>query len=134
MMGQRGGNQDQLFYSFNLDDHVPVDHMLRGIDRFLDLADLRQHLASYYSHTGRPSVDPELMIRMLLVGYCFGIRSERRLCDEVHLNLAYRWFRAAKPEVHGVVFCLRPHCHSSLAVFGNLALARQAPLTIQVRA
>ncbi len=73
MMGQRGGNQDRLFYSFNLDDHVPADHMLRGIDRFLDLADLRQHLASYYSHTGRPSVDPELMIRMLLVGYCFGI-------------------------------------------------------------
>jgi len=92
MMGQRGGNQDRLFYSFNLDDHVPADHLLRGIDRFLDLADLRQHLASYYSHTGRPSVDPELMIRMLLVGYCFGIRSERRLCDEVHLNLAYRWF------------------------------------------
>jgi transposase len=83
MMGQRGGNQDRLFYSFNLDDHVPADHLLRGIDRFLDLADLRQHLASYYSHTGRPSVDPELMIRMLLVGYCFGIRSERRLCDIV---------------------------------------------------
>ena len=76
MMGQRSGSQDRLFYSFNLDDHVPADHMLRGIDRFLDLADLRQHLASYYSHTGRPSVDPELMIRMLLVGYCFGIRSE----------------------------------------------------------
>jgi transposase len=92
MMGQRSGSQDRLFYSFNLDDHVPADHMLRGIDRFLDLADLRQHLASYYSHTGRPSVDPELMIRMLLVGYCFGIRSERRLCEEVHLNLAYRWF------------------------------------------
>ena len=92
MMGQRSGNQDRLFYSFNLDDHVPADHMLRGIDRYLDLADLHQHLEAYYSHTGRPSVDPELMIRMLLVGYCFGIRSERRLCDEVHLNLAYRWF------------------------------------------
>ncbi len=92
MMGQRSGNQDGLFYSFNLDDHVPADHMLRRIDRFLDLADLHQHLAAYYSHTGRPSVDPELMIRMLLVGYCSGIRSERRLCEEVHLNLAYRWF------------------------------------------
>ena len=92
MMGQRSGKQDRLFYSFNLDDHVPADHMLRSIDRYLDLADLHQHLAEYYSHTGRPSVDPELMIRMLLVGYCFGIRSERRLCDEVHLNLAYRWF------------------------------------------
>jgi transposase len=92
MMGQRSGKQDRLFYSFNLDEHVPADHMLRSIDRFLDLADLHQHLAAYYSHTGRPSVDPELMIRMLLVGYCFGIRSERRLCEEVHLNLAYRWF------------------------------------------
>ena len=66
--------------------------MLRGIDQFLDLGDLHRHLAPYYSHTGRPSVDPQLLIRMLIVGYCFGIRSERRLCEEVHLNLAYRWF------------------------------------------
>jgi transposase len=92
MMGQQAGNQDRLFYSFNLDDHVPTDHLLRGIDRFLDPSELRRHLASFYSHTGRPSIDPELMVRMLLVGYCFGIRSERRLCEEVHLNLAYRWF------------------------------------------
>ena len=66
--------------------------MLRGIDRFFDLSELRHHLAPFYSHTGRPSIDPELMIRMLIVGYCFGIRSERRLCEEVQLNLAYRWF------------------------------------------
>ena len=92
MMGQQGGNQDRLFYSFNLNAHVPADHLLRGIDQFLDLSELRRHLAPFYSHTGRPSVDPELMVRMLIVGYCFGIRSERRLCDEVHLNLAYRWF------------------------------------------
>lgn len=92
MMGQHSANQERLFYSFNLDEHVPADHLLRAIDRFLDLADLRQHLEAFYSHTGRPSVDPELMVRMLLVGYCFGIRSERRLCEEVHLNLAYRWF------------------------------------------
>jgi transposase len=92
MMGQHGGNQDRLFYSFNLDAQVPADHLLRGIDRFLDLSDLRRHLSPFYSHTGRPSIDPELMMRMLLVGYCFGIRSERRLCEEVHLNLAYRWF------------------------------------------
>jgi transposase len=85
MMGRRGGGQDKLFYSFNLDDHVPRNHLLRGIDRFF-------HLAPFYSHTGRPSIDPELMIRMLIVGYCFGIRSERRLCEEVRLNLAYRWF------------------------------------------
>jgi transposase len=92
MMGSQGGAQERLFYSFSLDDHVPRDHLLRGIDRFLDLSELRQHLAGFYSHTGRPSIDPELMIRMLVIGYCFGIRSERRLCEEVHLNLAYRWF------------------------------------------
>ncbi len=92
MMGQNGGNQNRLFYSFNLEDHVPANHLLRGIDHFLDLTDLRAYLAPFYSHTGRPSIDPELMIRMLIIGYCFGIRSERRLCEEVHLNLAYRWF------------------------------------------
>jgi transposase len=81
-----------LFYSFKLESHVPHDHLLRGIDHVLELSNLRQHLAGYYSHTGRPSIAPELMIRMLIVGYCFGIRSERRLCEEVHLNLAYRWF------------------------------------------
>jgi transposase len=92
MMGQNSGNQSRLFYSFNLDDHVPANHLLRGIDHFFDLTDLRAYLAPFYSHTGRPSIDPELMIRMLIIGYCFGIRSERRLCEEVHLNLAYRWF------------------------------------------
>lgn len=92
MMGKKAGDQDRLFYSFNLDQHVPADHLLRRIDRFLDLSQLHQRLEPFYSHTGRPSIDPELMIRMLLVGYCFGIRSERRLCEEVHLNLAYRWF------------------------------------------
>src|ERR1700690_1680738 len=92
MMGYNGGDQNRLFYSFNLDDHVPASHLLRGINQFLDLSDLRAYLAPFYSHTGRPSIDPELMIRMLIVGYCFGIRSERRLCEEVHLNLAYRWF------------------------------------------
>src|SRR5271166_5777002 len=92
MMGEGSSGQKQLFYSFNLEDHVPADHLLRGIDRCLDLGELRDHLAPFYSHTGRPSIDPELMMRMLIVGYSFGIRSERRLCEEVHLNLAYRWF------------------------------------------
>ena len=92
MMGHGSGGHRRLFYSFNLDDHVPADHLLRGIDRYLDLGDLRRHLTPFYSHTGRPSVDPELMVRMLIVGYSFGIRSERRLCEEIHLNLAYRWF------------------------------------------
>lgn len=92
MMGHRQIEQAALFYEFSLERHIPADHLLRSIDRFVELEDLRRELAPFYSNIGRPSIDPELMIRMLLVGYCFGIRSERRLCDEVHLNLAYRWF------------------------------------------
>ena len=92
MMGARRVMQEALFYGFNLERHVPDDHLLRKIDRFVDLSEVRAHLGPYYSDVGRPSIDPELMIRMLIVGYCLGIRSERRLCDEVHLNLAYRWF------------------------------------------
>jgi len=92
MMGRNDKPQEPLFYSFNLDELVPQDHLLRHIDRFLDLSDLHAHLAPFYSHTGRPSIDPELMIRMLIIGYCLGIRSERQLCEEVKLNLAYRWF------------------------------------------
>jgi len=92
MMGPQQVAQGALFYRFSIEDHVPGDHLVRSIDRFMDLSDIRRFLAPYYSSTGRPSIDPELMIRMLIVGYCFGIRSERRLCDEVHLNLAYRWF------------------------------------------
>lgn len=92
MMGDRQGGQDRLFYAFDLEAMVPADHLLRQIDAVLDLSGLRARLAPHYSHTGRPSIDPELMIRMLLIGYCYGIRSERRLCEEVKLNLAYRWF------------------------------------------
>jgi transposase len=91
-MGSNDKPQDELFYAFNLDEIVPQDHLLRDIDRVLDLSNLREHLAPFYSHTGRPSIDPELMIRMLLIGYCCGIRSERQLCYEVTMNLAYRWF------------------------------------------
>jgi transposase len=92
MMGERTVAQEALFYSFSLERHVPTDHLLRSIDRFVDLSSIREHLRPFYSETGRPSVDPELMIRMLIIGYCMGVRSERRLCEEVHLNLAYRWF------------------------------------------
>src|SRR5580704_832041 len=92
MMGPRQVEQGVLFYNFSLDAHVPGDHLLRSIGRFVDLSELRRELAPFYSTLGRPSIDPELMVRMLIVGYCFGIRSERRLCEEVHLNLAYRWF------------------------------------------
>ena len=92
MMGRLPASQNQLFYEFCIEKRVPEKHVLRGLERFLDFTQIRKHLAAYYSDIGRPSIDPELMIRMLLVGYCFGIRSERRLCEEVHLNLAYRWF------------------------------------------
>lgn len=92
MMGERRAAQEALFYEFSLEGHVPSDHLLRKIDRFVDLESVREYLRPFYAETGRPSICPELMIRMLLIGYCLGIRSERRLCEEVHLNLAYRWF------------------------------------------
>jgi transposase len=94
MMGRRKRDQGKLFYEFRLEDRVPESHLLRRMDVFVTaaLADLHEGLEPYYSAIGRPSVDPELMIRMLLVGYAYGIRSERRLCQEVELNLAYRWF------------------------------------------
>lgn len=92
MMGQQPPQQNALFYDFCLERHIPSNHLLRHIDSFLDFSEIRKHLESFYSHTGRPSIDPELMIRMLLIGYCYGIRSERRLCEEINFNLAYRWF------------------------------------------
>lgn len=92
MLGPRQTMQESMFYGFSLESHVPNDHLLRRIDALVDLSEVRTHLAPFYSAAGRPSIDPELMIRMLIVGYCFAIRSERRLCEEAHLNLAYRWF------------------------------------------
>jgi transposase len=92
MMGPATGQQDRLFYAFNVEDRIPSNHLLRRMDAVLDLSWLRAELLPFYSHTGCSSIDPELMILMLLVGYCYSIRSERRLCQEVELNLAYRWF------------------------------------------
>src|ERR1700691_1752852 len=91
MMGRRERGQGQFFYAFDLDKAVPADHLVRQIDGVLDLDWVHKELAPDYSHTGRPSIDPVLMIRMLIVGYVFAIRSERRLCAEVQVNLAYRW-------------------------------------------
>jgi len=88
MMGERRIGQEALFYEFSLERHVPERHLLRSIERFVELDGLRRELAPFYSEVGRASIDPELMIRMLIVGYCFGIRSERRLCEEVQLNLS----------------------------------------------
>jgi hypothetical protein len=92
MMGRLKSDQGQLFYEFHLGDAVPEDHLVRKIDTALDLSWLRSELAPHYSSMGRPSIDPELMIRMLVVGYVFAIRSERLICREVQVNLAYRWF------------------------------------------
>ena len=92
MMGRLKSDQGQLFYEFHLNDAIPEDHLVRKIDAALDLSWLRSELAPHYSSMGRPSVDPELMIRMLVVGYVFAIRSERLICREVQVNLAYRWF------------------------------------------
>ena len=94
MMGRQQRDQGKLFYEFHLEDRIPKNHLLRRMNVFVTtaLADLHDQLEPFYSDIGRPSVDPELMIRMLLVGYCYGIRSERRLCQEVELHLAYRWF------------------------------------------
>src|SRR5436305_4934803 len=94
MMGRQRVDQSQLFYLFNLEARIPANHLLRRINPIVTqvLADLHEKLALFYSDIGRPSIDPELMIRMLIVGYCYGIRFERRLCEEVELHLAYRWF------------------------------------------
>ena len=92
MMGEPVGRQDRFFYEFDLEDMVPGDHLLRRIDAALELSWLRGEMRPHYSHLGCPSVCPELMVRMLIVGYCYSIRSERRLCEEVRVNLAYRWF------------------------------------------
>ena len=93
-MGRQAGDQSQLFYLFNLEERIPVRHLLRRINPIVTrvLADLREKLKPFYSEAGRPSIDPELMLRMLIVGYCYGIRFERKLCEEVELHLAYRWF------------------------------------------
>jgi len=92
MMGEPLGRQDRLFYEFDLEEMVPGDHLLRRIDAVLDLSWLRGEMKPHYSHIGRPSIDPERMIRMPIVGYVFAIRSKRRLCAEVRVNPVYRWF------------------------------------------
>src|SRR5512145_2382110 len=94
MMGRQTVDQSQLFYLFNLEEHIPADHLLRRLNPIVTrvLVDVREKLAPFHSDIGRPSIDPELMIRMLIVGYCYGIRFDRKLCEEVKLHLGYRWF------------------------------------------
>jgi len=92
MMGRLNHDQQQLFYSFRLDEAVPDDHLVRKIAAVLDLSWVHSELAQFYPKMGRPSIDPELMIRMLIIGYVFAIRSERAICRDLQVNLAYRWF------------------------------------------
>ena len=120
MMGRRQVKQGQFFYSFDLDKVVPSDHLVRQIDGVLDLGWVHKELAAYYSHTGRPSIDPVLMVRMLIVGDVFAIRSERRLCAEVQVNLAYRWFcKLGIEDRYRIIRCS--------AVRGTSASARAMP-------
>ena len=123
MMGVRTVLQEALFYGFSLERHAPGDHLLRSINRLLHLSGVRTLLEPYHSVTGRPSIDPELIPPTLPVGHCFWVRSERRLCDEVQLNLAYRWFwrfgqdsavpspqaspRTAMAEFLTAIYCIR---------------------------
>ena len=92
MMGRQHSDQGPLFYEFCLDEAVPEDHLVRKINAILDLSWVYVELEPHYPTLGRPSVDPVLMIRMLIIGYVFGLRSERLLCREVQVNFAYRWF------------------------------------------
>jgi transposase len=124
MMGRLKSDQGQLFYEFDLGDAVPKDHLVRRIDTSLDLSWLRSELAPHYSSMGRPSIDPELMIRMLVVGYVFAIRSERLICREVQVNLAYRWFcrlgiEDAIPD-HSAFSCARNERFREGNVFGRV--------------
>jgi transposase len=99
-MGQQTRNES-LFYCFRLKEQIPDDHLLRLIDRYIDLSFVRERLKRFYSWTGRPSIDPEVLLRLLLVGYLYGITSERRLLEEVRMHLAYRWFtRLAQKETN----------------------------------
>ena len=123
MMGRVKSDQGQLFYEFHLGDAVPEDHLVRKIDAALDLSWLRSELAPHYSSMGRPSIDPELMIRLLVVGYVFAIRSERLICREVQVNLAYRWFcklgslGQVAPCMRARRFCIAPA--RSIAIYAR---------------
>src|SRR4051794_29047291 len=91
MMGQQC-RSESLFYYFRIEDHVPEHHLLRAIDRFVNFDFVRQRLKTYYSETGRPSIDPERLLRILLIGYLYGVTSERKLIEELRMHLAWRWF------------------------------------------
>ena len=126
MMGRREDSQVQFLYAFDLDKVVPAEHLVRQIDAVLDLSWVHGELRPCYSHTGRPSIDPVLMIRMLLVGYLFALRSERRLCSEVQVNLAYRWFcrLSVEDKIPDHSVSQRPRTPAQLRAFLYFAVPR----------
>jgi transposase len=91
MMGQEC-RSEILFYYFRIEDHVPEHHLLRAIDRYVNFDFVRERLKTFYSETGRPSIDPERLLRILLIGYLYGVTSERKLIEELRMHLAWRWF------------------------------------------
>ena len=91
MQGKKEFNK-RIYYNINLDSLVPDNHFLKRLQKFISFDFVRDITRSYYSHTGKPSIDPVVLVKMLLVGYLFDIRSERKLIEEITLNLAYRWY------------------------------------------
>jgi hypothetical protein len=136
MMGRQDDRQQTLFYDFCLEDHVPQDHLLRRVAAVLDLRGVRQRLAPYYSNMGRPSLDPELMIRMLLVGYIYGIRSERRLVEEVHRLVQLIEIFAHRPRDLGrivpVAFFSRRAIRESPVFSSSLLLGERSPAQTRI--
>jgi transposase len=92
MMGQQCRSESLFYYYFRIEDHVPENHLLRSIDRYVSLDFVRDKLKPFYSDTGRPSIDPERLLRILLIGYLYGAASERKLIEELRMHLAWRWF------------------------------------------
>lgn len=121
MMGQQT-RSESLFYYFRIEDHIPEDHLLRLVDRHVDFAFVRETLKASYSHTGRPSIDPEVLLRILLIGYLYGITSERRLVEDVGMHLAYRWFTGLgfdQEVLHHSTFSKNRHGFSRVAALSG---------------
>src|ERR1022692_1394077 len=92
LMMRQHTRSESLFYYFRLEDHVPENHRLRLIDRHISFGFVLEKLKDSYSENGRPSIDPELLLRILLIGYLYGITSERKLVEELRMHLSWRWF------------------------------------------
>ncbi len=100
MLGEKQ-RSEPMFYYVKVEDLIPECHLLRLVDRHIDCTFMRAKVKHLYSHTGRPSIDPEVLLRMLFIGYLYGIISERRLCEEVKMHIGYRWFVGGKTALKG---------------------------------